>query len=301
MRLVETCCFAAAAAAILAVSPAFAQTPEAAPAPAQHPRTLTRFAGANEVQVREFAGYVRVIPENRTDVAVGFVRPGVFRAPEYRVSRRRLIIDGNVGQIRSCRVNEGEAFEVTTRRQGKLSGAQLPVLELRVPQNAVVAASGALRMVVMPSLAANLRLDGCGDVDIARVENSADISVNGTQAVHLSEAGSAEVALAGAGDIDVGSVRNGLTLSIAGAGDFTAMRADGPTSIAVQGAGDVTIAGGHASSLNIVIAGGGDVTHNGSAERLDAVILGGGDVRVRHVEGEISRRVLGGGEVVVGR
>jgi hypothetical protein len=300
MRLVETCRFAAAAAAILAASSAFAQTPEAS-APAQHPSRLTRFAAASEVQVREFAGYVRVIPENRTDVAVGFVRPGVFRAPTYRISRRRLIIDGNVGQIRSCRVTEGEAFEVTTRREGKLSGGQLPVLELRVPQNAVVAASGALRMVVAPSLAANLRLDGCGDVDIARVENTAEISVNGTQDVHLSEAGSAEVALAGDGDIDVGSVRNGLTLSIAGAGDFTAMRADGPTSIAVQGAGDVTIDGGRATSLNIVIAGGGDVIHNGSAERLDAVILGGGDVRVRHVDGEISRRVLGGGEVVVGR
>jgi hypothetical protein len=299
MRLIETFRFAAAAAAILITPAAFGQTPEAAPA--QHPRTLTRFAAAREVQVREFAGYVRVIPENRTDVAVGFVRPGVFRAPEYRLSRRRLIIDGNVGQIRSCRVTEGEAFEVVTGRHGKLSGQQLPVLELRVPQNAVVAASGALRMVVAPSLAATLRLDGCGDVDVARVENTAEISVNGTQDVHLSEAGTAEISLAGAGDIDVGSVRDGLTLSIAGAGDFSARRADGPTSIAVQGAGDVTIAGGHATSLNIVIAGGGDVTHNGSAERLDAVILGGGDVRVRHVEGEISRRVLGGGEVVVGR
>lgn len=299
MRLIETCRFAAAAAALFAALPASAQTPEAAPAP--HPRTLTRFAAANEVQVREFAGYVRVIPENRTDVAVGFVRPGVFRAPDYRISRRKLIIDGNVGQIRSCRVNEGEAFEVVTRRQGRLSGAQLPVLELRVPQNAVVAASGALRMVVTPSLAADLRLDGCGDVDIARVENSAEISVNGALDLHLSEAGAAEIALAGAGDIDVGSVRNGLTLSIAGAGDFTAMRADGPTSIAVQGAGDVTILGGRATSLNVVIAGGGDVTHNGSAERLDAVVLGGGDVRVHRVDGEISRRVLGGGEVVVGR
>ena len=295
MRLIETCSLSLIAAVVLTAAPAVAQTV------APSARTLTRFAAANEVQVREFAGYVRVIPENRNDVAVGFVRPGVFRPPTYRVSRRRLIIDGNVGQIRDCRVNGPDGFEVTTRRDGKLTGAQLPVLELRVPQAAVVSASGALRLVVMPSLSADLRLDGCGDVDVARVENEAEISVSGAQDVRLSEAGSAEVTLAGAGDINIGAVRNGLTLSIAGAGDFTAMRADGPTSIAVQGAGDVTIQGGHASSLNIVIAGGGDVTHNGSAERLDAVILGGGDVRVRHVEGEISRRVLGGGEVVVGR
>jgi hypothetical protein len=305
MRLVETCRAATLAAAFL-IAPAWAEKPlpeahATAPA-APRPRTLTRFAEASEVQLRDIAAYVRVIPENRGDVAVGFVNAGSLPAPEYRVSRRRLIIDGNLRrQIRSCRVSGGDGFEVNTARYGQLTGAELPTIELRVPQNAVVAASGAVRLHMAPAQSAHVRLDGCGDADIVRIEDEAEISVSGTQDVRLYDAGEAAVSLAGAGDVVLGAVREGLTLSLAGAGDFTAAHVNGPTSIAIQGAGDVTIRDGHATTLSVVIAGGGDVVHNGSAESLDAVILGGGDVRVRHVEGEINRRVLGGGEVTVGR
>ena len=65
MRLIETCCAAAVAAMVLA-TPARAQTPQP-----EHARTLTRFAAATEVQLRDVAAFVRVIPENRADVAVG--------------------------------------------------------------------------------------------------------------------------------------------------------------------------------------------------------------------------------------
>lgn len=304
MRLVEACRAAAFATLVLA-TPGWAQTP-AAPAanaaPEAHARTLTRFRNATEVQLRDVAAFVRVIPENRTDVAIGWVNTGVTPAPDYRVSRRRLIVDGKMRrQIRSCRVNGGDGFEVDTTRLGRLSGASLPVIELRVPQNAVIAASGAVRMHVAPAQALDIRLDGCGDADIVRVEGEAEIAIAGSQDVRLYEVGQASVAIAGSGDVVLGAVHNGLTLSVAGSGDVTAASVDGPTSIAIQGSGDVTIRDGHATSLSVVIAGGGDVSHGGTAENLDAVIWGGGDVRVRHVEGEINRRVLGGGEVVVGR
>lgn len=297
MRLIETCCAAAFAVAVLAASAA-AQTPSAQPAP--QARTLHRF-DATSVQLRDVAAFVRVIPENRTDVAVGFANAGELRAPEYRVSRRRLIVDGKLRrQIRSCRVVGANGFEVQTRNR-RFSGAQLPVIELHVPQHAVIAASGAVRMNVAPAQSATIRLDGCGDADIVRVENEAEVAVSGTQDVRLYEAGSATIALAGAGDITVGVVREGLTLSVAGAGDFDGARIDGPTTIVIQGAGDVDIRDGAATNISVAIYGGGDVTHNGSAQSLDAVILGGGDVHVRRVEGEITRRVLGGGEVTVGR
>ncbi|MGQ0534070.1 MAG: GIN domain-containing protein [Caulobacteraceae bacterium] len=304
MRLVKTCCAVAFAIAASA-GPAMAQTSADPPQPTHpvaHARMLTRFSDATSVQLRDVAAFVRVIPENRTDVAVGLVTPGALSAPEYRVSRRRLTIDGKLRrQIRTCRVSGADGFEVQTARHGRLSGAQLPVIELHVPQNAVVAASGAVRMHVGPAQSATIELSGCGDADIERVEDEAEIAVSGTQDVRLYEAGSATIALAGAGDIVVGVVREGLTLSVAGAGDFEAARADGPTTIVIQGAGDVQIRDGRATNLSVVIAGGGDVTHNGSAASLDAVILGGGDVHVRRVDGEVSRRVLGGGEVTVGR
>ncbi len=298
MRLVETWLAAAFMSALLA-APAWSQTPEA---PEARARTLTRFQHASEVQLRDIAAIVRVIPENRTDVAVGFVNPGTLPVPEYRVSRRRLIINGRLNrQIRGCRVLENNGFEVTTARQGRVTGADLPVIELRVPQNATVAAGGAVRLRVGPAQSAHIRLDGCGDADIERVEDEAELSVSGSQDVRLYEAGEATVTLAGSGDVVLGAVHDGLTISVAGSGDVTAARVDGATSIAVQGSGDVIIRDGRATSLSVVVAGGGDVTHGGSAERLDAVILGGGDVRVRRVDGEINRRVLGGGDVVVGR
>lgn len=298
MRLIKTSCAAAFVAALL-VGPAGAQSPEAQAARA---RTLTRYQAASEVQLRDIAAIVRVIPESRTDVAVGIINPGTLPAPDYRVSRRRLTIDGRLNrQIRNCRVLDGNQFEVTTARQGRVTGEALPVLELRVPQNATISAGGAVRLHVATAQSARIRLDGCGDADIERVEEKVELSVSGSQDVRLYEAGEATVTIAGSGDVVLGAVHDGLTVSVAGSGDVTAARVDGPTSIAVQGSGDVTIRDGRATTLSVVVAGGGDITHGGSAQSLDAVILGGGDVRVRHVDGEINRRVLGGGDVVVGR
>jgi hypothetical protein len=94
MRLVETCCAAAFAVVAFAALPAWGQTPEAREAP--RARTLTRFADATEIQLRDIAGFVRVIPENRNDVAIGYANVGMLPAPEYRMSRRRLIVDGKL-------------------------------------------------------------------------------------------------------------------------------------------------------------------------------------------------------------
>ena len=81
MRLVKACRAAAFAALVLA-TPGWAQTPPApvADAPAAHARTLTRFRNATEVQLRDVAAFVRVIPENRTDVAIGWVNAGATPA-----------------------------------------------------------------------------------------------------------------------------------------------------------------------------------------------------------------------------
>jgi hypothetical protein len=298
----KTLLLAVAFVAVLGIAGAAAgQTTPAAPAePVSVARHWARYDAA-EVTLRDVAALVRVRPENRADVAVSIVNAGQLPAPELRVSRGRLVIDGQLRrQIRSCRVN-GDDFEVVTSRQGRLHAAQLPVIELRVPAHAVVSAGGAVRLHLAPAETADVNLSGCGDADIVSVAGEADVSVSGAGDLRLYEAGQADVRVAGAGDVILGVVRSGLTVSIAGAGDFTAARADGPTNIALQGAGDVTIRDGRATTLSVAIAGAGDVTHNGSAERLDAVILGGGDVRVRSVSGEVTRRVLGGGEVVVGR
>lgn len=288
MRLMLTCL-----AALVLAGPAAAQSDTSA---------WVRYTRATEVQLRDVAGFVRVTPEDRADVAVRIANAGPLQTPELRVAGRRLVVDGKLRrQIRSCRVTGADGFQVETSRQGRLSDAELPVIELRVPRAAVISANGAVRLRMSPAETARVRLDGCGDADLERVAGEADVAVSGAPDLRLYDAGSASVAVAGAGDVTLGVVRAGLTVSIAGAGDVVAARVDGPTNIAIQGAGDVVIRDGRATTLSVAVAGAGDVTHNGVAERLDAAIVGAGDVRVRRVEGEITRRILGGGDVIVGR
>jgi hypothetical protein len=243
-----------------------------------------------------------VRPENRSDVAIAFLNSGPISAPQIRLQGRTLVIDGGMRrQIRSCTVLENGGFTVVTRRHGALSGNQLPVIELRVPQNVVVAASGAVRMRVGPSVDATISVDGCGDADIERVQDTAELALRGTPDLRIYEAGELSASLAGAGEVTLGVAHNGLTVSIAGSGDFNAARADGPVNIAIQGAGNVIVRDGRATTMSVAIAGAGGVTHSGSAESLDAVIFGAGDVHVGSVSGEVSRRVFGAGEVTVGR
>lgn len=270
----------------------------AAPAAAQPETDWNRFA-AREIQLRDVAALVRVTPENRRDVAVRIRNPGPLPAPQLRLSRARLTIDGNAGRIRSCRTLENGGFEATVDRRGRLQTAQLTVIELRVPQDVVVSVSGAVRMHVGAAQSLRARVAGCGETEIESLAGAADLSVAGAPDVRLYEAESARISLAGAGDVLLGAIRNGLTVSIAGAGDVTAAHVDGPTSIVIQGAGDVTIREGRADPLTVTVAGAGDVIHNGVAASLNVTVVGAGDVRVRRVEGEVSRRVLGSGDVVV--
>ena len=257
-----------------------------------------RYPAANEVQLRDLVAIVRVTPQARQDVALAIHNPGPLPDPELRSARNRLIVDGKQRGIRSCH-GQGDDFSVHLARHGRLRADQLPILEIRVPQNAIISTSGAVRLQVGAAQAAQISVAGCGDAELESVAGAADITVTGSSALRLFQAGSARVTIAGSGDVQLGAVLEGLAASIAGAGDLQAARVDGPTNIAVQGAGDVVIRDGRASVLTVVIAGAGDVVHNGSAERLDVTIVGAGDVRVRRVEGEINRRVLGSGDVRV--
>jgi len=270
-----------------------------APAAAQSgPSDWARYPAANEVQLRDLVAIVRITPQARGDVALAMINPGPLPDPDLRIARNRLIVDGAQRRVRSCH-GDGQEFTVNTQRNGRLRADQLPIIEIRVPEAAVVSASGAVRMQLRPAQSANVTLAGCGEAEIEAVAQEADITVAGAGALKLFQAGSARIAIAGSGDVQVGAVLAGLTASIAGAGDLAAARVDGPTNLAIQGAGDVMIREGQASVLTVVIAGAGDVVHNGRAERLDVTIVGAGDVRVREVTGEINRRVLGGGEVIV--
>ena len=311
MRLLSATCLVAA---LLSASPAWAQTPPTSPqapaalptprvAPAA-PRGLNwqRYPRASEVSLQNVAAYVRIRPSDREDVAVAIVNPGSLEAPTVRVSGRRLIIDGRQrGRIRGCSTRGTTGFEVDLARPGRVGGEQLPIIEIRVPEHAIVAASGAMRMHVTAADTAEIHFDACGDIDVERVHDTADVSVSHEGTMRIHDAGELEARVAGNGEIMAGYIRDGLTVSIAGIGRFQAARADGPANLVVQGPGELTIRSGATEALTVVLNGTGRVIHNGTAESLDAFVVGPGLVRVRDVEGETVRRVIGGGEIHVGQ
>ena len=256
---------------------------------------------AIELEMRDLAAVAHVIPEARTDIAVALINPGPLSTPRVNVSQRRLVIDGGLRRrIEGCHTGPGGFFSVDVRRAGRIDSEHLPRLEIRVPQDAVVTAGGAVRLTMDHAQNERISLAGCGDADLAGATNNVDLAVAGGLDLRLFDAGTASVRVAGAGNVILGVVRSGLTISVAGAGDVVAAHADGPTNIAVQGSGDVTIRDGDAPTLSVMIAGSGDVRHGGSAARLDAAILGSGDVHVRSVSGVVSKRVFGSGSVIVG-
>jgi hypothetical protein len=310
MRLIFLCCFAA----LMAPLPASAQhaPPPAPPSPpvvsvgpatvAPADLTWRRYPRTQEVRLQNVAAYVRVRPEDRDDVAVAIFNQGPLAAPRVRASGRRLVIDGQQrGQLQTCTVRGATGFETRTRRQGRVAGAQLPVIELRVPLDAAINASGAVRMHVTGAENVSIGLDGCGDVEIGRVAETATLAAGGYADIRITDVGELVAAVAGRAGIDARIVRDGLTVSVAGSGAFNAARADGPTNIVVQGSGSAAIGDGRADEMTVVINGSGQVTHRGSAESLDALIVGSGQVRVRDVAGETSSRVFGSGAVVVDR
>ncbi|HVZ99928.1 MAG TPA: DUF2807 domain-containing protein [Caulobacterales bacterium] len=275
-------------------APAQAPVPSVPPVP---PAPWVR-QPATEVQLRNLAAVVRVVPEPRDDVALSIANPGPLPAPQFRLSRRTLVIDGGLGRRAQCGDRGG--FSVNARGQW-VREASLPVIELRVPRDAVISSDGAVRMHIGPSQNARLALAGCGLTEVERVVADANVALaSGAMTLHLFDAGTASVQVAGAGDVMLGAVRNGLTLSLAGSGDVSVARADGEINIAVQGSGDVLIRDGRASNLSVAIAGSGDVVHQGEANHLDAAIIGSGDVHVRRVTGGVSQHVFGSGEVIIG-
>jgi Putative auto-transporter adhesin, head GIN domain len=260
------------------------------------------YADAREVLLRNVAAIVRVMPENRRDVAFATLNSGPLEALQPRLAGSRLIIDGGLAhKIQSCRERRGDDFAVSVARRGWVEEAALPIIYLRVPQDVQLQAGGAVSLWMTPAQSAHVGLSACGEADFERIAGASEFAVSGqVMNLRVYDVGSGEFSVANSGDVSIGLVRNGLTVSVAGSGDVNALRVDGPIQIAVQGSGDIDIRDGRASIMSVAVMGTGDVNFGGEAERLDAAVFGTGDVHVRRVSGDVSRRVFGPGEVTVG-
>lgn len=257
-------------------------------------------AGAQELEIKDAAARVIVIPEARGDVQVA-IRPGRAGLPVPRVGRRggSVEIDGGLKRrIQGCVASNG-VTAVTIRGVGRVAVGELPVITARVPLAADVSASGAVFGEIGRTQSLDLALASCGAFRVANVTGALEVAMSGSGDLTTGASRRAEVSLAGSGDVRLGPVTGPLEVSIAGSGDVRAVSA-GSVQASIVGSGDV-IVGGRTGAVNASIVGSGDVRVDGEAQSLDASIMGSGDVRIQRVLGPVRRNVAGSGDVIVGR
>ncbi|HEY1880881.1 MAG TPA: DUF2807 domain-containing protein [Caulobacteraceae bacterium] len=264
---------------------------------------LAAAAGAHAAQgvdIRHAAMRVTVIPEARSDIEVGVIKPN----PKMRITVSRMgdsvIVDGGLGfRNANCSSFFGR-HGVHIWGMGFVSYESLPQVIIRTPLDAKVGAGGAVFGVIDRSGSLELSNAGCGDWTVANVAGPIRVRMAGSGDVHAGGAGSADVRISGSSDVFLGDVRDGLDTSSSGSGDLRVNSLNGPLHVHIAGSGNVLAASGQVTDMTVGVAGSGDVKFGGVAQRLDASVVGSGDVRVGRVTGPVTRHIAGSGSVTVG-
>lgn len=265
-------------------------------------------AAPHDLQIKDAAVRLVVIPEARGDVAVN-VQPGRgIAAPRVRIEGDRLVVEGvgagerhffgmHFGGGFNCRGRRDQARQVELPARGWTAVADLPLVTAHVPLDARVSAGQAVFGEIGAANSLHLTAAGCGDLKVADVKGGLDISESGSGDIHAGSAGFTRVSVAGSGDVFLNQVSGGLEISIAGSGDVRAREVNGPLKASINGSGDVAVEGGQSPRVAVNIAGSGDLKFGGVAGDVAANIAGSGDVTVARATGQISKRVAGSGEV----
>lgn len=261
---------------------------------------ISGVAAAADVEIRNAAARVTVIPEARSDIAVSIYRTHPRLPLRVYHEGDTVRIDGGLG-IRSpnCRSIFGRKG-VSVWGAGFTPFEAMPQVLIRTPMNVKVKAGGAVFGAIGRADSVELANAGCGDWTVANVSGPADVRVAGSGDVRAGSVGSAEVRISGSSDISFNDVRNGLTSATSGSGDLRAGVVNGPMHVRVAGSGDVIARGGQVTDMVVSVAGSGDVRFGGVAQSLQAAVAGSGDVNVGRVTGTVSKHVAGSGSVTVG-
>ena len=281
--------------------------------------------GQQKVELKNYAGRVEVIPENRTDVAISVVQGNnKLPAPKVSVSGDKLVLDGGL-------TNRNSYFNMNWDSQGQSKGSMkiagypmmnykdLPTITVRTPMHVKLSTSGLGTGHIARSDSLTFSNAGSSDWTIDPVTDKVKASIAGSGDLHLATAGQVELSAAASGDITVGDIQSlkssqsasgDLTvgrvfgpaeISIAGSGDTRLKSVKGDVEIAIAGTGDVRIADGTAPRFEVSIAGSGDVRFEGTAGDVDISIAGSGDVTIKAATGKVSKNVIGSGDVRVGQ
>ncbi|MDZ4778416.1 MAG: DUF2807 domain-containing protein [Alphaproteobacteria bacterium] len=251
-----------------------------------------------ELKVRDAVAVVKIIPEDRADIALEMTNPGALVTPSVKVEGDVLVVDGGLGRrVRNCQTRSG--WEVTVNGVGEVAESQMPVITVRMPRDVHLSVSGAVKTEVGAANSADLAFTGCGPSTVADVAGELEISAAGSGDVTTGAARTASVSAAGSGDITLGAIAEKFDASVAGSGSVTAASVTGPTDVSIAGSGDVSILGGAVSEADVSIAGSGNVEFTSGVSRLDASIMGSGDITVRGAAGSVDANIMGSGDVEV--
>ena len=259
-------------------------------------------AQAAELEIRNAAARVVVIPEARRDVQVS-VTPGAARLPAVQLRRQGagVEVDGGLRRrIEGCDSNNG-VRSVRIRGIGRVRVADLPVITARVPLDAEISADGAVSGTIGRTNSLSLASGGCGDWRAEAVAGPLKAASGGSGDLSIGSSRTAVVSSAGSGDFFLGPVAGQLEARSAGSGDIRVASVGGAVIASSAGSGDLTVESGRVGAVNASSAGSGDIRIDGSASSLQAKLAGSGDIRIGRVLGPIRRSVAGSGDVIIGR
>jgi len=263
-------------------------------------------ASAQAVEFRNVSARVTILPEDRADVKVIILKtnPNLPLRIEQGFGNRTIVRGAEWfglfwGAHADCNFDNGTPSTMVPR-VGAVAYDDLPQIVVRVPEDAVVDAGGAIYGSVGRAHSLRLRVAGCGEWTVANVENDLNVASAGSGRLHTGSAGHMNLDIAGASTATTTEVQDGLNVSIAGAGDVRVGQASGSVDVSMAGGGNVRIDGGRASALDVNIMGSGNVDYGGVADTLRASIAGSGDVHAAKVLGAVNKSIAGSGSVDVG-
>lgn len=261
-----------------------------------------------QIELRDMVARVVITPEDRSDVDIR-VRYGKVKVPTLMVSQRGnvTVLNGHLsnpsrGTGFNFRINVHNDDDVSVSGGkvhisgiGMVNVADLPLVFVRVPVNAVVKDSAYTFGRIGPSKSLDFIMNGSGEWAVEPVEGQLSIINSGSGSINVSTAGDSIVDNMGSGDINLGTVRN-LKAVLTGSGNFKVSQSNG-TMLQNQGSGDVTLS--RTGAIKAQLNASGDLSLGNVMGSLTLVNSGSSDVNVGRVNGPVSLDLAGSGDVSI--
>ena len=256
-----------------------------------------------QIELRDLVARVVVTPEARSDIDIK-VRYGAAKVPTLMVSHRGnvTVLNGHLDtpeKSMDFRINFSKTHEQTVVGSVDIAGvgnvavSDLPLVLVRVPENAVVKDSGYVFGRIGPSKSLDFVMNGGGDWVVDPVSGPLNVISSGAGNIRLSNAGDSIIDSMGSGDISIDSAQ-GLKVALSGSGNFSAANA-ADTELQNQGSGDVDLS--HVRNLKVELNGSGDLSLSSVNGAFTLINNASSDVTVGKIYGPITLNLSGSGDI----